>query len=124
MSRREVGLRGEQLAACHLEANGMVVLDRNWRGRDGELDIVALSGRTLVIAEVKTRTGDGFGPPAAAVTAKKYARLRRLAAQWLEEHAIRAAEVRIDVVSVRLSRAPEGGEALLASLDHIEGAFR
>ena len=82
-----VGRYGEQSSrrAC---AAGWQVLDRNWRGTRGELDIVALDGGVLVVVEVKTRSGDGFGHPAEAVTAGKLARLRRLAGQWLAEHAV------------------------------------
>jgi putative endonuclease len=98
----------------------MAVLGRNWRGRDGEIDIVALApGDTLVIVEVKTRTGTGFGMPALAVTASKYARLRRLAAQWVAAHGYRPAAIRIDVVGVLASRRGE-----IFDIDHIEGAFR
>ena len=123
--RRELGARGEDVAAAYLTSLGMEILDRNWRGRDGEIDIVALAAGTLVIVEVKTRSGDGFGPPAGAVTARKYARLRRLAAQWLDEHEVRAGEVRIDVVSVRPVHSPgeRDGQAV-AEIEHIAGAFR
>ncbi|MCL2787531.1 MAG: YraN family protein [Micrococcales bacterium] len=116
---RQLGLRGEQVAAAFLESWGHEILDRNWRGRDGEIDLVARHGEVLVIVEVKTRSGWGFGAPAAAITQKKYARLRRLAAQWLDEHEVRVAEVRIDIVGVILTDPPE-----TATIDHIMGAFR
>ena len=62
-----VGRYGEKVAAAYLVEQGWQVLDRNWRGAAGELDIVALHGDELVVVEVKTRTGDGFGHPAEAV---------------------------------------------------------
>jgi putative endonuclease len=108
-ARRALGRWGEDLAAkCLIEA-GLVILERNWRCDLGEIDIVARSGDTLVAVEVKTRTTELFGPPAAAVTPTKATRLRRLAARWLAEHALTPREVRIDVVAilVRHSGSPE-----------------
>ena len=98
-----VGRYGERVAAAYLTDAGWEVLDRNWRSAAGELDIVALDGSELVVVEVKTRTGDGFGHPAEAVTARKLARLRRLAAQWLDAHDLHPTGVRVDVVAVRTS---------------------
>lgn len=119
--RRLLGQRGEDVAAEHLATRGLVVLDRNWRCREGELDLVAADGDRLVVAEVKTRSGTGFGVPAEAVTPPKAARIRRLAQRWLaERHAAGAPgfeEVRFDVVAVLL--AP--GAA--ARVEHYEGAF-
>ena len=79
--RQRLGTYGEHLAAQHLVRAGMVVLDRNWRGVGGELDLVLRDGRTLVICEVKTRSSTAFGSPLEGVTATKAARLRRLAGQ-------------------------------------------
>ncbi len=110
-----VGRYGENVAAAHLSAAGWQVLDRNWRGTGGELDIVALDGAVLVVVEVKTRSGDGFGHPAEAVTAVKLARLRRLTGQWLAEHDLHPRSVRIDVVAVRT--APAGA----ARVEHLRG---
>lgn len=98
--RQAVGRAGEDLVARRLEDDGWYVLERNWRGHGGELDIVALEGEDLVVVEVKTRTGTGFGHPAEAVTPAKAARLRRLTGQWLAEHSQRVLHVRVDVVAV------------------------
>lgn len=95
-----LGAFGERVAAAHLRSLGMVVLARNWRCRFGEIDLVARDGSTLVICEVKTRTGASHGTPVEAVLGRKATRLRRLAAHWLEVHDIEPAAVRIDVVSV------------------------
>jgi putative endonuclease len=97
-----VGRYGEDLAADHLRAAGMVVLDRNWRCPEGEVDIVAADRSVLAFVEVKTRSRAGFGAPAEAVTRQKLARMRRVAACWLAEHAARAngRDVRIDIISV------------------------
>src|SRR5688572_10657529 len=85
-----------------LEADGLTILARNWRCREGEIDIVAHDPRddTITFVEVKTRRGPRFGHPAEAVTPAKLRRLRRLAGRWLTEHAAHAGQVRIDVVAV------------------------
>jgi putative endonuclease len=103
-----VGAYGERVAARHLVEAGMVVLDRNWRCRHGELDIVARDGRALVFCEVKTRRGTGFGHPVEAVTPAKQRRLRLLAQRWLAAHEEHAPDLRFDVVGVlvRPSRPP------------------
>jgi len=95
-----VGARGEALAAAHYLASGYVILDRNWRCSEGEIDLVCRLGATVVICEVKTRRSLSFGSPAEAVTAAKRRRLRRLAARWLREHRVRCATVRFDVATV------------------------
>lgn len=110
--RRALGARGEAMAAAWYESNGYEILARNWRCRDGELDLVVRNGRTFVFCEVKARTSDAFGVPAEAVTHEKRRRIRHLAARWLEESPIRPAEIRFDVVSVL------GGE-----IEVIPGAF-
>ena len=111
-----LGRHGEDIAARHLTSVGMVVLDRNWRCEAGELDIVARDGDTLVVCEVKTRSGTAYGSPLEAVTDDKAARLRRLAARWLSEHRVRPAGVRIDLVGVlRPGRGP-------AVVHHVRGA--
>jgi putative endonuclease len=97
---RALGIYGERVAAAHLRSLGMVVLACNWRCRFGEIDLVARDGSTLVICEVKTRTGSTHGTPLEAVIGRKATRLRRLAAYWLEVHHVEPVAVRIDVVSV------------------------
>ena len=88
------------------------MLDRNWRCRAGELDIVAGRNGLIVFCEVKTRSSVAFGLPSEAVTRVKQTRLRKLGVQWLEQSGARARDVRFDVASV-LDRAVEV----------IEGAF-
>ncbi len=95
-----LGRYGEDVAARHLADAGVVVLERNWRCEAGEIDIVGREGHALVICEVKTRRGLGFGSPLEAVTATKAARLRRLAALWMAQRRIHPQEVRFDVVGV------------------------
>jgi putative endonuclease len=116
-ARRAVGAYGERLAARYLTDAGLVILDRNWRCRHGEIDIVARDGDAVVFCEVKTRRGDAFGEPADAVVAAKVRRLRRLAAQWLSATGARPGEVRFDVVSVLPQRRGA------ARVEHLRNAF-
>jgi putative endonuclease len=112
--RRSLGIAGEDAAAAWYSAQGYEIVARNWRCREGELDLIARVGRTYVFCEVKTRTSDAFGAPVEAVTRDKQQRLRRLAARWLESDAPRpAAQIRFDVASVSAS----------ADVDVLEGAF-
>jgi putative endonuclease len=90
-----VGRYGEWVALRHVKTLGWQVLDTNWRGKDGELDIVALDKDVLVVIEVKTRSGHGFGHPAEAVTPRKLARIRRLTGQWLTAFRERLAAARL-----------------------------
>jgi len=101
-ARIDLGRFGEDTAARGLAAQGWRILDRNWRCRLGEIDIVAQDGGDLVVVEVKTRRGTAFGPPEEAVTQAKLARLRRLAAAWLGAQDRRFDGVRVDVVAVRV----------------------
>ena len=94
------GERGEALAARYLESQGLVVLSKNWRCREGELDLVLTDRRILVICEVKTRTSDNYGTPAEAVDDAKAGRIRRLARQWRNDHHVAHVETRYDIVSV------------------------
>ena len=112
-----LGRFGEEVAARHLADDGAVILDRNWRCRDGELDIVAREGDVLVFCEVKTRSGTRFGSGAEAVAGRKAARIRRLAARWLAEHPHPPAIVRFDVLSVYRDRTGP------IRIDHRRGAF-
>lgn len=112
-----MGRRGEDLAAEQLQRQGLVVLDRNWRCREGELDILATDGRTLVVCEVKTRTGRGYGSPAEAVTLEKQQRIRRLASRWLAARRVAWCPLRFDVIAIE---CPPGREPVLR---HVVGAF-
>jgi putative endonuclease len=100
-ARRLVGQSGEDAAAAWYEAAGYQVLDRNWRVREGELDLVVRGPGTIAFCEVKTRRGDAFGTPAEAVNFRKQQQLRRLAGRWLAGHAAGGATLRFDVASVR-----------------------
>ena len=111
-----LGAYGERLAADHLRAAGMTVLEQNWRCPLGELDIVARDGDVLVVCEVKTRSSTLRGHPLEAVTADKAARLRRLAAAWIVERQVHPADVRVDLVGVLRGRT--GGPS---TVEHVRG---
>jgi putative endonuclease len=107
---------GEDRAEAWYRAQGYEVLDRNWRSRGGELDLVLRRGGTIVFCEVKARSGAAFGVPAEAVNMAKQARIRRLAANWLQQHgerlASRPAVIRFDVAAL-----------LAGELEILEAAF-
>ena len=95
-----LGRYGEDVAARHLVDEGLVLLARNWRCTEGEIDIVARDGDVLVVCEVKTRRGTAHGTPVEAVTATKANRLQVLALRWLAVHSATPRAVRFDVVAV------------------------
>jgi putative endonuclease len=110
-SKQQLGVRGEDLACAELQRQGMQVLERNWRCRLGEIDIVAAevgeAGLTLVFCEVKCRSGLGFGHPLEAITFSKMRTLRQLAALWMREHHVRASAIRLDAIGVVLAPGQE-----------------
>jgi putative endonuclease len=112
-----LGRWGEELAAAELVGAGYRLLARNWRCPLGEIDIVASSGRTLVVCEVKTRTSTAYGSPAQAVTPAKARRLRRLAAAWLADGDGRWDTIRFDVVAVV---RPRTGPVVV---EHLQGVL-
>jgi putative endonuclease len=112
-TRRALGAAGEEAAAAWYLARGYTVVARNWRCREGELDLVLRRGTVCVFCEVKSRSSTAFGAPVEAVTAAKQARLRRLAARWLaDQPPPRPAQLRFDVASV-----------LAGAVEIVEGAF-
>lgn len=104
-ARQSLGARGEALAADWYVARSFTVLDRNWRTRTGELDLVVGGPGVVVFCEVKTRTSDAYGVGAEAVTATKQLRIRRLASEWLAAHPGTRGDLRFDVVSILVPRS-------------------
>lgn len=96
--RKELGRRGEAAAAGWYENQGFTVLQRNWRVRSGELDLICARGDTVVFVEVKTRTSTRYGLAAEAVTPAKQRRIRKLAMIWLHQANRRYRTLRFDVV--------------------------
>ncbi len=116
MRQKDVlGQQGEQFAADHLEERGFRILDRNYRCREGELDIVAAEHRTLVAVEVKTRSGLTYGTPLEAVNSQKRRRLRRLAVNWVVSHGVIFDDIRVDVIAI--VKSPSGD----FTIEHIKG---
>ena len=99
------------MAAWYVD-RGYEIVERNWRCRAGELDLIVRRNRTFVFCEVKTRSSAAFGAPVEAVTRDKQVRLRHLAAKWLEDAPMRPTEIRFDVASV-----------LAGEIEVLEGAF-
>ena len=115
--RGELGRRGEALACARLTAAGLRIVARNWRCQTGEIDVVAEGPGLLVFCEVKTRRGDGYGTPAAAVDDAKQARLRRLAAAYLHVTPHHPCRVRFDVVAVVWPRRGQ------PRVEHLKGVL-
>jgi putative endonuclease len=120
-----LGAAGEQFAAEHLQRLGFTIVDRNYRTRWGELDIVAASESTLVFCEVRSRRATATHPAATvraleSVGPRKRSQVRRMARRWLSDRRERPRlpDLRFDVVGVTLD---SGGR--LVALEHVEGAF-
>ncbi len=116
-SRRRLGEFGERVAVQHLEAAGYRIVERNFRTREGEIDIIAERDCVLAFVEVRTRRGVALGTAAESVTPAKQRRLVALAEAYGQDRAHLPAERRIDVIALDL--APDGR---LLSLRHMEGA--
>src|SRR4051794_28890887 len=99
-AKDELGKRGEQIAADYLTRIGMIVLARNWRCRQGEIDLIAREGHTLVVVEVKTRSSRSHGTALESVDIGKLARVRGLAGHWLATRHERFAGIRVDVIAL------------------------
>jgi putative endonuclease len=119
--RHQLGRLGERLAGEHLVNRGFRILERNYRTRWGELDIIAFDVRVLAFCEVKTRRlAGGEGSPMDAIRSHKRNQVRKLAGRWLVERTDRpyAEVLRFDAIGVTFDRAGR-----LVSIEHLEGAF-
>lgn len=120
-TRQTLGQVGENIAAEHLTRRGFRLLERNYRTRWGELDIVAYDGRTLVFVEVKARSASlRLGTPFEAVGVAKRAQVRKMGRAWLAAHPDRpfASAIRFDAIGLVFDRSGQ-----LIALEHREGAF-
>jgi len=110
-----LGRAGEDRAARYLVANGYELLSRNWRCREGEIDIVALEGDRIVVVEVKARRSEAFGHPFEAIDPRKRRRLWRLGLAWLAAHPehARGRRLRLDAIGL-IGASPD-----TASLEHL-----
>ena len=117
-SRKEVGAKGEKLAVKFLKRKGYKIVQRNYRCKLGEIDIVARQDRTVVFVEVKTRQTQEFGPPQSAVTAAKKRQISRAALWYIKEKKLVDQSCRFDVIGI--SSSPESRKP---KIEHIENAF-
>lgn len=116
LHRNRLGAFGEAVAARYLVREaGMLVLDRNWRCAQGELDLVLRDGNILVACEVKTRGSLVKGEPLEAVTQEKLERLKVLIELWREARQVRAREIRLDIVGVLMAHGQ------VQRIDHVRG---
>ena len=115
---KPLGRRGEDAAAWHLWKLGYVIVARGHKGHIGEIDLVAVDGRTLVFVEVKTRTTQDAGHPADAVDADKQRRLTRLALSYMKRHDLLESKCRFDVIAITW---PDRGRR--PTIEHFKDAF-
>jgi putative endonuclease len=113
----ETGKEGEDIAVRYLEEKQWTVIDRNYRFMKAEADIVAYDGKQIIVVEVKTRRGTGFGEPEEAVTEQKKKQLYKATQAWLYERKMEGAPVRFDVIAVILKNNAD------PVIRHHEGAF-
>ena len=116
-SRDEIGRRGEDEAARYLRGLGYRIVGRRERVLRGDIDIVALDGRTVVFVEVRSRSDTSHGHPAETVGATKQRRISQLAAAYIRRHRLEDCSARIDVVAVTF---PEGSPPVV---EHYQNAF-
>ena len=115
--RQSLGKRGEDLACAELEKRGYVIVDRRFRTRCGELDIVARDGGVLVFVEVKARSGSNFGTPFESITWKKRQRLSQMAASYLFVRRLAGVACRFDVVAIVERQGMQTIELLRGAFD-------
>ncbi|MEV4895098.1 YraN family protein [Nonomuraea sp. NPDC055795] len=115
-AKQDLGRQGEQLAVTYLQSEGMEIIERNWRCRHGEIDIIARDGPTLVVVEVKTRSTRSHGTALESVSPMKLSRLRMLAAKWLAAQPCGYETVRVDVIALERFAGD-------FSMRHIRGAI-
>ena len=118
-TRLNLGRRGEQLAEQKLILSGYAIVARNYRCREGEIDLVAQRGETTVFVEVRTRRSEAFGSPEASITPRKRQHLIAAAQSYLQANQLIDAAWRIDVVAVELS-----GRGDVLRVDIIENAIQ
>ncbi len=118
-NRKALGALAEKLAANHLECKGFKILARNYRCRYGEIDMIALDGKTLVFVEVRAKGSAGFGTPQESITHQKRLKIREVARHYLTNEVQKGSFCRFDVVAVQF----EAGGGKVKVLEHIENAF-
>lgn len=116
VTRVELGGKGEDLAVGFLKKQKYKILERNFRCKFGEIDIIALDRKTLVFVEVKTRSSHEFGSPQTSITPRKKRQLTKVAHYYLQKNHLFNREARFDVVTVEMDSGRE-------RVDFIRNAF-
>lgn len=114
--RIPLGKKGEDLACAFLLSHGYIILERNYRIRLGEIDVICKKGPEMVFLEVKTRRSQTYGSPEESVTPRKQEHIRRVALAYLKQYRLTDQAIRFDVITVLF----QGNQPLI---NHIEGAF-
>lgn len=114
--KNELGRKGEDIAATYLDKNGYQILYRNYRTRNGEIDIICRRAGTVIFVEVKTRTNTTFGFPEESITRNKQDHIRKVALEYLKAFNHPFNEVRFDVIGIMVEKG-------VPSINHLEGAF-
>ncbi len=112
-----LGARGEDIAAAFLKGQKYAIVERNYRCKAGEVDIVAREGKILVFVEVKTRSNASYGPPQLAVTQFKQRQISKAALTWLAQKKLHDVNARFDVIAIILR------EHEVPAIEHIKNAF-
>lgn len=120
--RSRTGQLGEELAVAYLQKHGYTIVDRNYRKKFGEIDIIAREGPALVFIEVKTRRSGTFGSPAQAVTPRKQLQICRVAEDYLARHGLFDTAARFDVVTVVLTANQQAQIEIIPAA--FDGQFR
>jgi putative endonuclease len=115
--RKSLGARGEEIAAAYLKGKKFSIVERNFRCKGGEVDIIARDGKTLVFVEVKTRRNLSFGPPQLALTSFKQRQISKAALTWLAKNKMFGASARFDVIAILIP------DHEVPVIDHIRDAF-
>lgn len=116
LNTRRTGDRGEEIALKYLTGQGYELVERNYRTRYGEIDLVLRQKNTLVFVEVKLRTGTGYGDPLESVTPRKQDQVRAVAEQYLDEVEPQFTDLRFDVVGIIVGNGK-------STVSHVENAF-
>ena len=117
--RKEVGAKGEKLAAKFLKRKGYTIIQRNYRCKLGEIDIIAEQDRTIVFVEVRTKQTERFGPPQYSITSGKRWQISKAALYYIKEKRLVERSCRFDVIAVTFSSGSRRPE-----IEHIENAFQ
>ena len=100
LKKKELGVKGEEIAARYLKSKGYRIIERNYRIRLGEIDIIAEQGNDLVFIEVKTRSGTHFGSPFDSITIQKQKQLSKVALEYINKQGCNNRPARFDVVGI------------------------